>query len=411
MNLKFSKLIAWSLLVFFFASCGKGEQAEEVALGKVTKGTLYLELYEEGEIEAVNSTTISAPRLSWRFGNLKITTLVRDGTEVKEGDTLVVFDPSEVNKGVLDAESRLDLNLADLERMEAQHLSDLEDLEADYELASISHEISKIRFESADFEADIRKKEIQLNLERAAISLEKAKEQIENRKKIQNEEKKQKRLSIEQDRIRLKESFETLEKLRLISPSPGIAIIAQNWSSGKKYQSGDQCWSGSPLIQLPDLSKLKATVKINEVDIAKIEKNLRVEIRPDAFSDSIYTGTVHSVANLAINKDENSKIKVFPVEIYIKETSAQLLPGLTVNCRIILGEIDDVLMVPIDAVRSKEGEVFVYKKSGKGFEKVLVETGESNKDFIIITKGLKENDRIALSDPFVDDEKETEKEA
>ena len=69
----------------------------------------------------------------------------------------------------------------------------------------------------------------------------------------------------------------------------------------------------------------------------------RVEISPDAYSDSIYTGKVESVANLAQNKDYKSKIKIFPVQIRIAGQSKTLLPGLTVSCRIIVSEIPDVL--------------------------------------------------------------------
>lgn len=387
-------------------SCSKKKEVTEVALGKVTKGTLFLEIFEEGEVEAINSTNITAPNISWRFGNLKITSIVKDGKEVQEGDTLIVFDPSEVLKGVTDAESRLEINMAELERMEAQHQSDLEELRADYEVTRISQEISKIRFESAGYEADIKRKEIQLNLEKANIALARAKEQIDNRIKIQKEEIKQKKLSIDQDKARLEEAHETLRKLQLISPSSGIAIINRNWSTGNKFQLGDQTWSGFPLIQLPDLSTLRAVVKINEVDIAKIQKGLKVEIKPDAFSDSVYTGTVNTVANLAVNKDGSSKIKVFPVEININEKSEKLLPGLTVSCRIIIGKVENALLLPIDAIRTEGDVSFVYKKTSKGYEKTVVETGESNSDHIVILSGLEENDTVALSDPYAGVEKD-----
>ena len=397
-------LIVCTLPLIF--SCSEKKEVTEVALGKVTKGTLFLEIYEEGEVEAINSTNITAPNISWRFGNLKITSIVKDGKEVQEGDTLIVFDPSEVLKGVTDAESRLEINMAELERMEAQHQSDLEELHADYEVTRISQEISKIRFESAGYEADIKRKEIQLNLEKANIALARAKEQIDNRIKIQKEEIKQKKLSIDQDKARLEEAHETLRKLQLISPSSGIAIINLNWSTGNKFQLGDQTWSGFPLIQLPDLSTLRAVVKINEVDIAKIQKGLKVEIKPDAFSDSVYTGTVNTVANLAVNKDGSSKIKVFPVEIDINEKSEKLLPGLTVSCRIIIGKVENALLLPIDAIRTEGDVSFVYKKTSKGYEKTVVETGESNSDHIVILSGLEENDTVALSDPYAGDEKD-----
>lgn len=400
---KISKIGLLFLTILTLWSCNKKE-VQQIPTAKVVRGIFYIDIYETGEIEAVNSTNISSPDISWRYGDLKITQIVKDGEEVNKGDTLIVFDPSEVNKGIVDAEDRLEISLAEMERLKAQHQSDLEELNADYEISNLSLEISKIRFESAIHESNISKKEIELNLEKAEIALDRAKEQIDNRIKIQREEVLQKNLSIEQNIGRLNEAHETLSKLYLISPSPGIAIISRNRSSGNKYQIGDQTWSGAPLIQLPDLSLLKATAQINEVDIAKISKGLKVEIKPDAFSDSIFTGQIYTVANLAVNKSRESRVKVFPVEIHINETNKNLLPGLTVSCRLIIDQIDNVLYVPIEAVNVEGDKYFVYKKSGSSYNKEEVEVGTSNSDYMIITNGLSENDEVALVIP-VDEEK------
>lgn len=400
--------VCFVLLSFILSTSCKKEKVKEVPVGTVQQGTFYLDMYEEGEVEAINSINLSSPNIPWRYGNLKITQIVKDGTEVQAGDTVIVFDPSEVQKGVVDAESRLQMNMAELEKMEAQQQSELEDLKADYEVTQISQQISKIRFESAGYEANIKKKEIKLNLDKANIALARAKEQIDNKIKIQKEEIRQKKLWIEQDKARLTEAHETLKKLYVVTPEPGIAIISRNWSSGNKFQVGDQCWPGMPLIQLPDLNLLRANVKINEVDISKILKGLKVEIKPDAFSDSTFSGEVTSVANLAVNKDDKSKIKVFPVEIRINETDEKLLPGLSVSCRIILGKINNAIFIPLEAIRSEGDKYFVYKKTVSGFEKTMVEVGASNADYIVITKGLAVKDKVALTDPLAKEDKKTQ---
>ncbi|MDR2040471.1 MAG: efflux RND transporter periplasmic adaptor subunit, partial [Bacteroidales bacterium] len=113
-----------------------------------------------------------------------------------------------------------------------------------------------------------------------------------------------------------------------------------------------------------------------------------------------FTGKVSSVANLAVNKDGSNKIKVFPVEIYLNETHENLLPGLTVSCRIIVDKLEGMLYIPIEAIHNEAGRNIVYKKISGGYEKVEVETGRSNSDFTIIANGLEEGDEVALIDPF-----------
>lgn len=378
----------------------------------VSHGTFLVDVWEEGEVEALNSIHIEAPQIAWRFGGLKIARLVPDGTDVKAGDTVVVFDPSEVNKAILDHQDRLVVSNAELEKLIAQQEQEMSSLQTDYEIAEIAQEIASIELEAAAYESVIKRKEIELNLEKAQIALVQAKEQIENKKKVQAEDLKQKKMSIEQDRDRLQEAYETLNRLHVVSPSNGLAIIRHNRSTDAKFQAGDQTWGGNWLIDLPDLSRMKVKLNINEVDISKVSKDMMAEIRPDAYSDSIFTGHVMSIANLAVNKERQSTIKVFPVEILVDRADKNLLPGLTVSCRIIVDRIEDVDYLPLEAVHTEADKSFVYRATLSGYERVEVETGTTNTDYIIITSGLYKGDRVALVDPTVkeDDKKKKEKE-
>lgn len=398
-KVKFIKSLALPLLLMGVMSACDKKTSGQVPEAEVVQGTFYIDIYEEGEIEALNSINISSPNLPWRFGNLKIADIVIDGADVKAGDTLITFDPSEVRKAILDYEDRLVVSNAELEKMLAQHELEMEELNADYEVTRISHEITRMQLESAAHESDIKRREIKVNLDKADISLNRAKEQIENRRKIQIEEVKQKRLSIRQDEERLAEARRTLDRLFIIAPAPGIAIISHNWSTNNKFEVGDQCWSSQQLIQLPDLSKVKAKVQINEVDISMITKGLQAQVRPDAFSDSIFTGYVATVANLAQNKDRNSNIKVFPVEIIINEYHKNLLPGLTVSCRIIVDEIHDVTYIPLEALHVEGDRSYVFKKTVSGYDRVEVQVGRANSDYVIIESGLDKGDKVSLLDP------------
>ncbi|HOF93617.1 MAG: efflux RND transporter periplasmic adaptor subunit [Bacteroidales bacterium] len=382
------------------AACGK-EKKQEIPLTQVRQETFYIDLYEEGDIQATQSKVISSPEISWRYGDLKITYVVDDGQEVEAGDTVVIFDPSEVRKAIVDAESRLEIHYAELEKMQAQQESDMEEMMADFEVTELSLEISRLEYESAEYEAVIKKKEIELNLERATIALEQAKSQIENRKKIQKEELTQKKLIISQAKSELEDAYNTLNLLFVTSPSPGIAIVSQNNTTGLKFQEGDQVWKGQPMIELPNLNELKAAIKINEVDIAKITKGQRVIIRPDAFSDSLYFGHIQTVANLAVNKERNSRIKVFPVDVLINSYPTDLMPGLTVSCRIIIDEIPDAVYIPLNALFKEGIQDIVYVKTATGFRIQEVKTGQSNADYIIIEEGLKAGENIAMANPFL----------
>ena len=395
------KKLSIILMVLLLTACG-GEKTREVQTAKVKKGQFFVDLVEEGEINATSAINISSPAIPYIFGLLKITQIVEDGAKVNVGDTVILFDPSDVQKAILEAEANLEIAKAELEKMKAQHGSKIEELKANIEIAEISHRISEIQLEQATFEADITRKEIQLNLDKAGIALEKAREEILNQQKIHHEEIQQSVLTIQQLQSNLNNAHVTLDMLTVISPASGIAILKKNWSTGSKWQVGDQPWSGMPIIDLPDLDELKVEAEISEVDISKISLDLNAEIKLDAFSDTVFKGKVISIANLAQFKDRDSKIKIFPAEVLIDGSSEVFLPGMTVSCRIIVDKIEDVLYIPLESLFSGENDQFVYVKSGSTFKQRPVVTGQKNNDYVIVKNGLEQDELIALSDPFTE---------
>jgi multidrug efflux pump subunit AcrA (membrane-fusion protein) len=388
------------LLIIILVSC-KRKDTSDIQVTTVSRGTFIEELTEQGTVEAVNSISVTAPAISYRYGALKIAKIVEDGEEVEKGDTIMIFDPSEIKRAIIQAEQQLEIARAEYEKLKSTQQSEIEDLEADLELARISREISKINSETAVYEPEVTKKEIQLKLESAIIALNRATEQIENKKIIHKEDLLQKSLTIKQLTSIMLDANNSMNNLFVVSPDKGITIKEENWNTNQKWAVGDQPYSGSKIIELPDLSEMRAEVRVNEVDVSKVITGQSVEIRPDAYSDSIYPGKVEAVANLAQNKDYKSKIKIFPVQIRISGQSKTLLPGLTVSCRIIVNEITGVLFIPLESLFKEQGMEYVFIKSGSGFKRRDIKTGAVNTDFAIVTEGLEENDVIALSDPFL----------
>ena len=397
------------LSCLFLLSC-QGKQTTDVQTTLVKRGAFKEELTEEGTLKAAHSINLSAPNISYRYGSLKITSMITDGKEVSNGDTLIVFDQSEIKKSIITSQQQLEIAKAEFEKLKATQQSEIEDLESDLEISRISQEISKINFEQAIYESEVVKKEINLKLESANIALSRAREQIENKKKIQEEDIFQKSINLKQLTSLLEDANKTISNLFVISPSTGIAILKDNWMTSQKWQVGDQPYPGTALAELPDMTLMLAEVKINEVDISKITPGLKVVIKPDAYSDTMFYGKIVTMANLAQNKDSKSKIKVFPVQISIDGISTNLLPGLTVSCNIIINELIDVLYIPVESIfKDNDGTNYVYIKSASGFKRRNIVTGSVNTDFVVVSEGLDEKDEIALSDPFESKEEKNNK--
>lgn len=409
MSLK--KYIYFSVLMFasLFFACQSDEQIT-IETYRVERGEFLSSVTETGELKAINSELISAPNIDWRFGDLKVMQIVEDGTQVQAGDTLVEFDKAQVEKAIIDSRAELEIAQAELRKTMAQQASQIEGLEADLEQTRLQHRISQLNLEKATYDSEIRKQEIKLELEQAAISMERAEREIENQKAVNAQEISKLKLNLNQVQSRLDEALRTLEKMTVTSPSPGIAIIEENWATDQKIAVDDQLWEGFPMISLPDLSLMKAEVAVNEVDIAKIDTSQQAYIRMDAFPDTSFKGHVIEVATLARDLERDSNVKVFDVIVAIDENNAQLMPGMTVSCQIIVDQIADTLFVPLEALFRKSGQYIVYVKKGSQFESRPVTIGDQNQDFVIIAEGINEGDEVALIDPTLGEEEEEEQE-
>ena len=126
-----------------------------------------------------------------------------------------------------------------------------------------------------------------------------------------------------------------------------------------------------------------------------------VEITLDAVPGETFTGKVTKKGTLARKKDYNSKINVFDVEVTFQEINAQLKPGMSAACNIIVDRLEDVVSVPLEAVFEKEGKPVVYLKNKKDIEVVV---GRRNDMVIEIVEGLKGDEEICLVDPTLDEQ-------
>ncbi|NJK86350.1 MAG: HlyD family efflux transporter periplasmic adaptor subunit [Bacteroidales bacterium] len=136
------------------------------------------------------------------------------------------------------------------------------------------------------------------------------------------------------------------------------------------------------------------------VDISKIKPGQKAEIKLDAFSDTAFTGKVNFIASLAKYKKNDSKVKIFPVEVLVEGTSKKLIPGMSVSCKIKVDKVTDILYIPIEALMKDETKEYVYLKKNNAFTKQEIVTGLANNDYIIVEKGLDNKDEVALTDPF-----------
>jgi RND family efflux transporter MFP subunit len=379
------------VVVLFLLSASN---TESIPTTDVRKGEFLVSIKSSGEIRATNSFTLTTPRM--KYGQMQIVYLVPEGTTVKAGDEVVRFATTDVDKTISDKESEVSADQSDVDKAKADKELNDSQLEGDLKSSELAYEQAKLQADKMKFEADVAKKGAEIDLQKSQLSLEQAKRKIESQAVVDKSTMQKLVLKLKQDQRDLTQAKADKDQYTLKSKLSGLVVYETNWSTGRKVASGDSPWGGMPIVSLPDLSAMQSVTNVNEVDVSKVKKGQRVKVKLDAFPDKEFSGTINSVGTIGQQKD-NSNIKTFEVIVDIKDTDPVLKPGMTTSNEIIMSAIHDTLFVPLEAVFEANGKPVVYK----GSHAQEVTLGERSSNFVIVAKGVKAGEKIALRDPTV----------
>jgi hypothetical protein len=145
---------------------------------------------------------------------------------------------------------------------------------------------------------------------------------------------------------------------------------------------------------------------VNEVDVRKVKPGQKVEVGLDAYPDKKLVGSVIRVANVGEQRP-NSDAKVFEVSVEISGTDPTIRPSMTTSNKIITSLIDKAVFIPLECLHSHFDTVtYVYKREGLNTVKQEVIMGETNANDAVILGGLEVGDRVYLSLPAGQGDKE-----
>jgi HlyD family secretion protein len=183
------------------------------------------------------------------------------------------------------------------------------------------------------------------------------------------------------------------EEFQVRSPSQGT-VLEILVHTGEIITSGTATFGGGTiLMRIADLSHMVVKAKINEVNIPRVAVGQPVDIRLDALPEKLFKGRVTAIAAQGVK--ENNLV-TYEVSINIENSHPALKPMLTANIDIETKRLDDVLTVPLEVLRVKNGDdvVDVWSEGQTQTRKVRVAFRTDTQ--AIITQGLQEHDQVVI---------------
>ena len=107
---------------------------------------------------------------------------------------------------------------------------------------------------------------------------------------------------------------------------------------------------GTLLITMADLSRVQARVRVDETDLGKIAPGMPAKITVASFPGKRFAGTIEKIEPQAVVEQN---VTLFPVLISLENEERLLRPGMNVDVRFEVARRDDVLTVPVTALRTE----------------------------------------------------------
>lgn len=183
---------------------------------------------------------------------------------------------------------------------------------------------------------------------------------------------------------------------KIISPAGGVVAKVN-------YDEGETVTPGSTAVVVVNYNKSWVEAQIDEIDIGGVKVGDKVKITSDVYPDKIYEGEIYWIAPLAELRKVAGRVKmdeesyVFPCKIKFLGRHDELKVNMSVNIDIASKRNDRALIVPREALVSKDDSSLVYKVQKNRVHETKIDIGIRSYSSVEALSGVAEGDRVAIT--------------
>ena len=388
-----------------FVSNGRGEadpaggpQAARSVTATVARRDFVRSIRLNGTVEAVEATTVAAPRIAGPgMNSLLITALIKGGTRVAPGDLLVTFDRQVQLQTAFDRRAELHDLDQQIKRKEAEARAAEARDDSELQLARSAIQRAKLEIVKNEMLPRIQAEKNQQALEQAEARLKELKITYDLKRRAAEADLEVLRIRRAKAENAMNQAEANASRMEVHSPIAGLAVIRSTWKSGGQAEilEGEEIRPGVPIVDVVNPERMRVRSRVNQVDVNGLRTGQPVRIGLDAYPDLSFSGRVGPISPLGVTSSLSPKVRQFLALIDIEGSHSNLMPDLTASVDVELERVAGALVIPRDAVRFEGGKKFVKVQSGSGFTEREIAVGPKSATEVVVTGGLDEGAVVA----------------
>ncbi|TWU25731.1 efflux RND transporter periplasmic adaptor subunit [Bythopirellula polymerisocia] len=417
---------------------GDQEGTTDAILHSVDRRDFTLDITERGEIKAGGVTEVKSEVKAKNAAGIAILKIVREGTEVQQGDFLIELDSSILQEEL--TVQKINYNTAKAVLVESKNMYETavialrEYLEGTYvqerqviesEVFVAEENLNRAR-EYFAYSKKLATKgyvnDLQLEADRFAV--EKSQKELDAAKTKLNvideftKAKMVKQLesdiattkakwdsaenSFELESNKLADVQDQIAKCTILAPREGTVVYAHERDRGGDnsfiVQEGAVIRERQTIINLPIPDSMEVELTINESLIQFLKVGLPARITPVGFGGRVLIGKVKKINQFAEPTGwRKANVKDYKATVEIESAQTGLRSGMTASVTIKCQEIDDALQVPVQSVYAHGNKFYCLTFDAGKWQARPVVCGPTNDKFYVIEQGLDVGEQVAMN--------------
>jgi RND family efflux transporter MFP subunit len=179
----------------------------------------------------------------------------------------------------------------------------------------------------------------------------------------------------------LRRAKEVQRDTTVTSPVTGF-IVERNYDSGAI--PGDK-----PIVVVADLREMKLEAGVSELEAGRLRTGMKAVVSVQAKPGQTFNG---QLAAIAPEVDERNRH--FQIDVRVPNHGHTLLSGMYATARIVDATAANALLVPKEAIATRDGKRIVQKVQGDTVTTVEIKEGLTDGTRVQIVKGLSPGDTV-----------------
>lgn len=187
-------------------------------------------------------------------------------------------------------------------------------------------------------------------------------------------------------KVSLEQAKRNLDKAIIYAPFDGVVSVVN-------FKKGDTAGT-TTAVTVVDTNRLQIKVSVAEVDLPKVKIGASSQVNLDALTGKTYQAKVVTIGPVGT---VTQGVVNYPVTLELTSGDGTVKPGMTANLTIIVESRENVLFVPLRAIRTQGTQRSVTVQYKGQSIPVPVSVGLTNDQSAEVLTGLQEGDVVVIN--------------